>query len=97
MKKTELLDRVSKKCGYQKYVCERIIDAMRDVVEDALVDGDDVIIRGFISIKQTGIKGRKGYNPMTGEIEEFKPVKGIRCKISENIKAAVNNVENVDK
>lgn len=97
MKKTELLDRVSKKCGYQKYVCERIIDAMRDVVEDALVDGEDVIIRGFMSMRLTDIKQRKGYNPITGEIEEFKPVKGIRCRISENIKAAVNNVENLDK
>lgn len=97
MLKNELLKKLSFKTSYPQYACERFMDALRETVEEALVDGDDVIIRGFLTIKVTDMKSRVGYNPMTGELEEFKPVKSIRCKISDSIKEAVNNNGDKDK
>ena len=90
MKKNEIVKEISKRLGLPKIECEAVIETFGDVVKDALVKGEKVSIRGFVSFEVTEFKGRDGYNPMTGKKEYYEPVKKVKCKIGKPIKEAIN-------
>ena len=91
MKKSELLNKISNRIGIQRATCESVLDAMIDEIKDALVMGDKVSIQGFMTF-DLGERGeRKARNPATGEITTFPAVKTIKCKMSREIKDAINN------
>lgn len=89
-KKNEVVTEISKRLGLSKVECERVIETFADVVKDYLVDGHSIKIRGFITFDIYELKEREGYNPITGEMEYFEPVKTVRCKIGKPIKEAIN-------
>ena len=89
IRKDELLKKVSKRARVPKYECEAILDAFQEIVEESLVDGNDVRIRGFINFELYEYGEREGYNPITGTTEIFDAVKLVRCKVGKPIKDAV--------
>jgi len=90
MKKNDLMLEISKRSGLPKVECEKIIDTFAEVVTDALVDGDKVIIRGFLTFETSECKAREGFNPKTGKTQYFSAVKTVKCKVGQPIKDAVN-------
>lgn len=89
MNQSEMLSRVSEKINLPKYHCERVLDAMKRVIIESLSNGEDVKLRGFCTFEVTNRKKRNGYNPITGELEEFEAVKSARCKMGIPVKRAV--------
>ena len=67
------------------------LDILVDIITDALLDGDNILWKGFLSIKIIEHYERKGRNPQTGEVDIYTPKKSINCRISQNIKDMVNN------
>ena len=90
MKKNDVVLEIAKRLDLPKIECEKVIETFADVVKEALSDGDKVTIRGFITFEISEYKAREGYNPMTGNMEHFSPVKKVRCKIGQPIKDAIN-------
>jgi len=89
MNKAELIQRVVKKTGLKKVDVGGLVNAMFEVIEDALKAGENVTITGFGSFKVVERKAREGRNPQTGQpikipakkVVKFKPGKGL-AKIS---------------
>ena len=90
MKKNDVVREIAARLRLPRAECSRVIDVFADVVTDALVNGEKVVIRGFVTFEPSEYKERHGYNPFTGEMENFDTVRTVRCKIGEPIKKAVN-------
>lgn len=65
-------------------------DILEEVITSALLDGDKISWKGFISMEVDERAERKGRHPQTGEIVVFPSVKSIKCRVSKTIKDAVN-------
>ena len=90
MKKNEVVLEIANRLGLPKIECEKVIDAFADVVTDALLEGDKISIRGFVSFEISECKEREGYNPQTGKMQHYSPVKTVKCKVGQPIKDAIN-------
>lgn len=88
MRQSGLIKEISHRLNLPEYHCRRVIETMEDVVTECLANGEDVSLRGFCTFEVTNRKPRKGYNPLTGEYEEFEAVKSARCKLSIPVKKA---------
>lgn len=90
MTKSDIINKIADRTGLSKTTCESVIDIFADEVKNCLVDGDKLIIKGFIGFEVSERPEREGRNPKTGEISTFPSVKSVKCKISKAIKDAVN-------
>ena len=90
MKKNEVVKEVAKRSGFPKAECDKVVDTFIDVIRDALADEGKVIIRGLLTLETSELKARNGYNPQTGKLEPYAPVKIVKCKVGKPIKDAVN-------
>lgn len=90
MKKSDLINNITKNTGIQKSVCEAVIDSMVNEITTALVNGEKVSIKSFMTFELGSRAERNARNPSTGEIVRFPAVKTIKCKMSREIKDAIN-------
>ena len=67
MKKLQLIDAVAAKAQITKKEAAAAVDAVLDVVAEALAAGDDVKITGFGGFEVKARAARTGRNPKTGE------------------------------
>jgi DNA-binding protein HU-beta len=66
MNKSELVDAVAEKAGLSKKDVAGTIDALQDVIGEALAKGDKVALVGFGTFQTSDRKARTGRNPQTG-------------------------------
>lgn len=90
MGRNEVITSMSEKTGFTKVDCEKMLDAMSETVTESLVNGDKVLLKGFMSFEVLERAERKGRNPKTGEVSTFPASKSVKCKVSQAIKDAVN-------
>lgn len=67
MNKTDLIHKVAEKVSSTKKVAEEHVNAILDVIEEALAAGDDVQLIGFGTFESRERAERTGRNPQTGE------------------------------
>jgi len=91
MKKSDLLNNINLKTGIPKPTCEMVIDTMIGEITQSLVNGEKVSIKSFMNFELGERAERNARNPSTGEIQKFPAVRTIKCKMSKEIKDAVNN------
>lgn len=90
MTKSEIISNIAETTNLPKTACEAVIDSFSDEVKKCLVNGDKLIIKGFISLEVNERPEREGRNPKTGAVDTFPAVKSVKCRISKAIKDAVN-------
>ena len=90
MGKNEIISEMSLETGMTKVDCEKMLDSFAGIVKRGLVNGDKILIKGFIGFEVSERQKRKGRNPNTGEVITFPATKSIKCKLSQSIKDAVN-------
>lgn len=90
MGKSEIIEEMSQETGLTKVDCEKALDAFAGIFKKSLVDGDKILIKGFMSAEVIERQERKGRNPNTGEVTTFPATKTVKCKVSQSIKDAVN-------
>lgn len=75
MTKADLVEQVSEAVGPRltKKDCKRVIEAFLASVQDTLVRGEGIEIRGFGTFKVRHRKARTARNPRTGEAVEVRP------------------------
>ena len=84
--KAELIERVAGKTNLTKKDVTASVDALFEVIQEALKDGEKVQVIGFGNFEVRDRAARKGRNPQTGEeiqieaikIPAFKPGKALK-------------------
>jgi len=65
--KTTLVDAVAEKAGITKADAKRVLDAMLEIISEALANGTKVSLTGFGTFDVRTSKARNGVNPRTRE------------------------------
>jgi integration host factor subunit beta len=97
MTKSKLIEALAKAEGITLKAAETAVNVTFQSMEEALVRGDRVEIRGFGSFKVKHYDGYKGRNPKTGEIIEVKPKALPFFKVGKGLKERVDKKEKVKK
>ena len=90
MTKTDLIDAVSMKAELTKKDSAKAVDAIVEVITEAMCEQDKVTIPGFGSFLVKTRSARTGRNPKTGESIEIGESLSPAFKASNVLKATVN-------
>jgi Bacterial nucleoid DNA-binding protein len=90
MNKSELAAAIVAKTGFTKKVSEQALNAVIDVISDALKAGDKVQVVGFGTFEVRNRPARTARNPRTGEEIKIKPSKAPVFKAGKALKDIVN-------
>lgn len=93
MTKSQLIEALAKAEGITLKAAELAVNVTFQSMEEALIRGDRVEIRGFGSFKVKRYEGYKGRNPKTGEIIEVKPKCLPFFKVGKGLKERVDEKE----
>ena len=90
MNKSDLIAAIAEKTGTTKKSAEASLNAMTEVITDALVKGDKVQLVGFGSFEVRKRAARKGRNPQTKEEIKIPASKAPVFKAGKALKDVVN-------
>lgn len=91
MNKSQLIEALAKAEGLTIKKAEMVVNTIFGSVEEALVRGDRVEIRGFGSFKVKDYDGYQGRNPKTGEIIDVGQKKLPFFKVGKELKEKVDS------
>ena len=91
MNKSQLIEILAKEQNLPTKKAEEVIDTILRNMEDALVKGERVEIRGLGSFKIKSYDGYDGRNPKTGQIIKVVPKKLPFFKVGKELKERVDN------
>lgn len=90
MNKKELIAAYAEKMETTKKAAGEQLDALLEVLVEALVAGEEVKISGFGTFSVTERAAREGRNPATGETIQIAASKSPKFKAAKALKDAVN-------
>ena len=90
MNKKELAAAVAGKTDMSNAAASEAVDAVFDVITDALKENDDVKLLGFGTFSVTRSSAREGRNPQTGEKIQIKASNQAKFKVGKGLKDALN-------
>ena len=90
MNKSDLVNALAAKTGATKKSAEESLNAMLEVVKEALVKGEKVQLVGFGSFETKTRAARKGKNPQTGAEMKIPACKAPSFKAGKALKDVVN-------
>lgn len=90
MKRSEVIQELSYRAGVAPEDCEYVVDALGDVIADALAKGEKVMLRNFAIFEVVTRKARRGRDPKTGEVIKYPKTKAVRCRIGQRLKDAAS-------
>ncbi|RJR21875.1 MAG: integration host factor subunit beta [Desulfobacteraceae bacterium] len=90
MNKSQLIEALAKAESLPVKKAEEVVNTFFGDMEDALVRGERVEIRGLGSFKVKNYDGYKGRNPKTGEIIKVAPKKLPFFKVGKELKERVD-------
>lgn len=92
MNKSQLIETLAKEENIALKKAEEIVNTVFGDMENALIRGERVEIRGFGSFKIKHYDGYQGRNPKTGEIIEVAPKKLPFFKVGKELKERVDTI-----
>ncbi len=100
MNKGEFIDRLAEKSNLTKKEARKLLDNVLDLVQDALLTGDEVKLVGFGKFAVRSRKASSRINPQTKRpiqveakvVPLFKPGKELKRRIEKALKAAPKGV-----
>jgi len=90
MTKSQLIEALAKEENITLKIAEVVVNTTFDSIENALVNGDRVEIRGIGSFKVKEYKEYKGRNPKTGDVIKVKSKKLPFFKVGKELKERVD-------
>ncbi|MEM9046977.1 MAG: HU family DNA-binding protein [Pseudomonadota bacterium] len=91
MNKNELIAEVSEKSELSKADATKAVDAVFDVITDALKAGDEIRLVGFGTFAVTRREASEGRNPRTGEPISIPASNQPKFRAGKGLKDAVNS------
>lgn len=93
MTKEQLAKELATATGFQLCDAKKIVGTIIASVEDALLRGETIDLRGFGFLHPVNAPGRKARNIKTGETIIIPSRKSVKFRISKKFLAALNNEE----
>ena len=90
MNRNELVDAVANKSELRKSEASRAVDAVFDVIIDALKGGDEVRLIGFGTFSVAARAASEGRNPRTGEKIKIAASKQPKFKAGKGLRDSLN-------
>ncbi len=90
MNKAELITAVGEKAELSHTDATKAVEAVLDLIEAALVNGEAVKLSGFGIFEKKTRAARIGTNPSTGEKIEIAAANSVTFKPSKNLKEKLN-------
>jgi DNA-binding protein HU-beta len=90
LNKTDLIEALALKTGHTKVASAEVVDALFDIIGDALAQGEAVQLIGFGAFGITETKARTGRNPQTGNTIQIAAGKRPKFTAGAKLKAAVS-------
>ncbi|SFH58762.1 bacterial nucleoid protein Hbs [Nitrosospira sp. Nsp14] len=90
MNKKELVAAMAAKTGSSSAAADRAVNAMLEIISDALKKGDSLTLPGFGTFEVRDRAARTGRNPKTGEELQISASRVAAFKPGAALKAAVN-------
>lgn len=90
MNKTQFIDAIVEKSGLKKKEAEVALNAMTDVIAEALKAGDKIQLVGFGTFEVKERAAREGRNPKTGETIKIAASKHPAFTAGKALKDSVN-------
>lgn len=75
MTKNELIEKVAKKSSLTKRAASDSVNSTFNLIRDALIRGEKVVITGFGTFLIRSRAARRGRNPQTGQAMQIPPQK----------------------
>ncbi len=89
MNKKEFITEVNNKTGLTKKDCKLCLDAIIDVIKDALKQGDSVTLSNFGKFKVSEKKAKQMYSFVTGKTQIIQARKTPTFRASDNLKQSI--------
>lgn len=86
MNKTELVSAIAEKTGLSKKEAEASVNALTEVVGEAVAKGDSVQLVGFGTFSLKERAARKGRNPQTGAEIDIPASRSVGFKVGKKLK-----------
>ncbi|MDR3120628.1 MAG: HU family DNA-binding protein [Clostridiales bacterium] len=93
MNKTELVYAISEKSGLSKKFSEAALNATLLAIEDALKDGEKVVLVGFGTFEVRKRAERKGRNPQTSQEIQIPASQAPVFKAGKSLKDSINSAK----
>ncbi|OPX39317.1 MAG: integration host factor subunit beta [Desulfobacteraceae bacterium 4484_190.2] len=90
MNKSKLIENLAQAVDLPLRKAEEVVNVVFGDMEDALIKGDRVEIRGLGSFKVKQYDGYKGRNPKTGDVIDVTPKKLPFFKVGKELKERVD-------
>ena len=84
--KKDVVNLVKAKTDLSVKTTSEVVDALLEVITEALADGDSVRFTGFGTFSVTERAARTGKNPRTGEVIEIAASKSVSFKAGKSLK-----------
>lgn len=88
--KKDVVNLVKAKTDLSAKTTGEVVDALLEVITEALADGDSVRFTGFGTFSVTERAARTGKNPRNGEMIEIAASKSVSFKAGKSLKDKVN-------
>lgn len=89
--RSELVAEVAEKAGTTQAAVNGVLDAMFQVFETSVSNGEKITIPGWMSVERTDRAARQGRNPQTGETIQIPAGHGVKLTAGSKLKAAVSS------
>ena len=90
MNKTQFVEAIAEKSGLKKKEAEAALNAMTEVVAEALKAGEKIQLVGFGTFEVKERAARSGRNPKTGEVIQIEASKHPAFTAGKALKDSVN-------
>ena len=90
MSKQDIIKKISERTGIDIRQCTQFCDVLEEIFIDALIEGEKIVWKKFLTAEVVERGERKGRNPQNDEVVTYPPTRTIKCKISRVIKDIVN-------
>lgn len=85
----EFVKKVAERSNISIAKTANVMKAFRDVIEEALIDGENITLLGLMSLDTIMTPEREYRNPRTGEIVPANPHARPRCRFSTTLKQLI--------
>ena len=89
MNKTELISIASQNAGIARKDTEKVLNAVLEAIQEAMVSGDKVQLSGFGTFESKQREARVGRNPRTKETIEIPATRVPSFKPSQTLKDSI--------
>ncbi len=90
MNRKEVRSALAEKAGLSDRDAGAALDALQEIVTEAVEAGDKVVLPGFLSVEKVSRAARNGRNPQTGEPMEIPAGFGVKISAGSALKNAAS-------